>query len=121
VLEDKDTASLLDAANIVEVQLSQNPTWLETIFGSLHQEVRHPAMFEVLKALHEKGATLLTINYDDLLERSSSLRRIGRSNMDDILMFKRRDLEGVFHVHGSYYDPDEVVLDTISSAANSCK
>jgi hypothetical protein len=114
-LEDPDTDSLLGAANILRNQLArqgQFPTWLETVFGSLHQEVRHPALLEVLKLVHEKGAILLTTNYDDLLERYCGLRRIGRSNQDDILRFRRGDLDGVFHVHGSYHDPHEVVLDT---------
>jgi hypothetical protein len=114
-LEDPDTDSLLDAANTLSSQLTQHgqvPTWLETVFGSLDQEIRHPAILEALKALHEKGATLLTTNYDDLLEKYCHLRRIGRSNQDEILKFKRGDLDGVFHVHGSYHDPQEVVLDT---------
>jgi hypothetical protein len=39
------------------------------------------------------------------------LRRIGPSNMDDILNFKCRILDGIFHVHGSYHNTNEVVLD----------
>jgi len=113
-LEDTDTDSLMDAANILTGQLAEQgqfPTWLETVFGNLYREVRHPAILEVLKALHEKGATLLTTNYDDLLEKFCDVRRVGRSNKDDILKFKRSELNGIFHVHGSYHDPDEVVLD----------
>jgi hypothetical protein len=114
-LERTDTDSLLNAANIVRGQLDlhvQFPTWLETVFGSLYEEVRHRDILEVLKLLHKKGATLLTTNYDDLLEKACNVRRIGRSNRDDILKFRRGDLDGVFHVHGSYQDPDEVVLDS---------
>ena len=114
-LEDPDTGSLLDAANILSSQLTQNgqfPTWLESVFGNLYEEVRHPAILDTLKTLHQKGATILTTNYDDLLEQSCGLPRIGRSNKDEILKFKRGDLDGVFHVHGSYHDPHEVVLDT---------
>ena len=114
-LENGNTESLLDAVSIMRNQLSQHgqlPTWLDTVFGSLYQEVRHPAILEVLKMLHENGATLLTTNYDDLLEKFSGLHRIGRSNTDNILKFKSGDLDGVFHVHGSYQDPEEVVLDT---------
>jgi len=114
-LEDPDTDSLLDAANILSSQLKQNgqfPTWLESVFDNLHQEVRHPAILDTLKALHQKGATILTTNYDDLLEKSCGLPPIGRSNKDEILRFKRGDLDGVFHVHGSYHNPHEVVLDT---------
>jgi hypothetical protein len=113
-LEEKDTDSLLDAAHIMVSQLNQRvqfPTWLETVFGNLYQEVRHSAVLEMLKALHERGATLLTTNYDDLLEKSCNLIRIGRSNQADILKFKSRKLDGVFHVHGSYHDPDEIILD----------
>jgi hypothetical protein len=60
-------------------------------------------------------------NHDDLLRRECSLRRIGRSNRDKVLQFKRGDLDGVFHVHGSYHDPREVVLDTFDycKVANS--
>ena len=114
-LEKTDTDSLLNAANIVRGQLDlygQFPTWLETVFGSLYEEVRHRDIIDVLKILHEKGATLLTTNYDDLLEKACNMRRIGRSNRDDILKFRRGNLDGVFHVHGSYQDPDEVVLDS---------
>lgn len=48
----------------------------------------------------------------DLLGRECSLRYIGRSNRDEVLQFKRGDLDSVFHVHGSYHDPRKVVLDT---------
>ncbi|KEF61211.1 uncharacterized protein A1O9_02776 [Exophiala aquamarina CBS 119918] len=114
-LEDGDTDSLLDAAGILRDQLTrmgQFPTWLGSIFDSLYQEVRQPAILDVLHTLHQEGATLLTTNYDDLLERHCELRRIGRSNQDDVLRFKRGDIDGVFHIHGSYHDPGEVVLDT---------
>jgi hypothetical protein len=116
-LGNTDTESLLDAANILKSLLDQQgqfATWLETVFCTLEAEVRHPAIFKVLKALHNKGATLLTTNYDDLLERFCGLQRIGRSNKDDVQRFKRGDVDGVFHVHGSYHNPDEVVLDTKS-------
>lgn len=112
-LQGPDTDGTLDAADILGRQLAQHglfPTWLETVFGNL--EIRHPALLEVLKALHEKSAILLTTNYDDILERYCGLRRIGRSNQDDIIRFRRGDLDGVFHVHGSWHDPQEVVLDT---------
>jgi hypothetical protein len=109
-----DPDSLLDAANIMASQMRRNgqlPTWLESVFGSLYSEVRHPAILEVLQALHKKGATLLTTNYDDILEKACNLTHIGRSKLDEILKFKRGDLDGIFHVHGSYHDPNEVVLD----------
>jgi len=114
-LEDPEVDGLLDAANTVSSQLKQHgqfPTWLESVFGSLSQEIRCPALLDVLKALYERGATLLTTNYDDILEKHCGLQRIGRSNQDDVSRFRRGDLNGIFHIHGSYHDAHEVVLDT---------
>ena len=93
-LEDPEVNGLLDTANIMSSQINQHgqfPTWLESVFGSLSQEVRHPALIDVLKALHERGATLLTINYDDFLEKSYGLQHIGRSNQDNVSRFQRGD------------------------------
>jgi hypothetical protein len=39
------------------------------------------------------------------------LQRISPSNKDEIPRFKRGDIDGVLHVHGSYQDPNQVVLD----------
>ena len=114
-LEDPEVNGLLDAADIMSSQMKQHgqfATWLESVFGSLSQEVRHPALMDVLKALYERGATLLTTYYDDILEKQCGIDRISRSNQDDISRFQRGDLNGVFHIHGSYHDVHEVVLDT---------
>jgi hypothetical protein len=114
-LQNPDINGMLDAANILSSQLRQHgqfPTWLQSVFGSLDQDVRHPAILEALKKLHDNGAILLTTNYDDILEKYCGLRHIGRSKIEDIVKFRRGDLGGVFHVHGSYHDPQEVVLDT---------
>jgi hypothetical protein len=114
-LEDPEVDGLLDAANILSSQLKQHgqfPTWLESVFGSLSQEIRHPALLDALMALHKRGAILLTTNYDDILEKHCGLQRIGRSNQDDVSRYRRGDLDRVFPLHGSYHDAHEVVLDT---------
>jgi hypothetical protein len=114
-LEDPEVDGLLDAANVLSSQMKQHgqfPTWLESVFGSLSHEVRHPDLLDMLNALHERGATLLTTNYDDVLDKYCGLQRVGRSNQDDVLRFQRGDIDGVFHIHGSYHDAHEVVLDT---------
>jgi tetratricopeptide (TPR) repeat protein len=114
-LEDPEVDGVLDAANIISSQMKQYgqfPTWLDSVFGSLSQETRHPDLLDMLKALHERGATLLTTNYDDVLEKYCGLQRVGRSNQDNISRFQHGDLDGVFHIHGSYHDAHEVVLDT---------
>jgi hypothetical protein len=89
-LEDPEIDGLLDTANIVSSQMKhhgQFPIWLESVFGSLSQETRHPDLLDMLKALYERGATLLTTNYDDILEKYYGLQRVGRSNQDDISRF----------------------------------
>jgi hypothetical protein len=114
-LEDPEVDGILDAASILSHQMKQHgqyPTWLESVFGSLSQEIRYPALLDALNALHDRGATLLTTNYDDVLEKYCGLQRVGRSNKDDVARFRRGDLKGVFHIHGSYHDSHEVVLDT---------
>jgi len=114
-LEDPDVDGLLEATNTMSSQMEQHgqfPTWLESVFGSLSQEIRHPDLLDVLKALHERGATLLTTNYDDVLDKHCGLQHIGRSNQDDVSRFQRGDLNGVFHIHGSFYNAHEVVLNT---------
>jgi hypothetical protein len=114
-LENGDTKSVLSAAKIMRSQLEchgQYPTWLHTVFANLQREVRHPEILNVLKDLHDRGAKLVTTNYDDLLEIYCGLRHIGRSNKDELQRYKRGTSNGVFHVHGSYHDSTEVVLDT---------
>ena len=113
-LEEDDPEALLDAADALTNQMrrcGQYPTWLEFVFGNLFNEVRHPAVLEALRALHQSGATLLTTNFDDLLERFCGINSVNRSDKDKFLRFKRGDLDGVLHVHGIYHEPDEVVLD----------
>lgn len=110
--------SVLRAANITKTELNDRgkyATWLETVFHNLHNEVSegHRAIYEVLGALHKRGATLLTTNYDNLLEHFCALESIGRSNTKHFLEFRSGRRTGVFHIHGSYLEPEEVVLDAI--------
>jgi hypothetical protein len=49
------------------------PTWLESVFGSLHCEVTYPEVLEALREFHRKGARLMTTNYDELLEHYCGL------------------------------------------------
>ena len=85
---------------------------MESVFGNLSQEIRHPALLDVIKALHDRGATLLTTNYDDILENHCGIPRVGRLDKNVILRFRGGDVRGVFHIHGSYHNSEEVVLDT---------
>jgi hypothetical protein len=114
-LKVSDTNSLLEAANILKSLLDEHgkfPNWLGTVFCGLHEEIRHPEILDALKALHERGVPLLTTNYDEILEYHCKIPHIRPSEAGDGLRFMRGDLDGVFHVHGSYHYPRDVVLDT---------
>ena len=92
----------------------QFPTWLESVFGSLHRYVTNPKVLEVLRRFHQNGAKLMTTNYDDLLERHCNLQRVRRLIPEDIRKYEQGTLDGIFHIHGSFHDPGEVVLDPIA-------
>ena len=114
LLEDDALESSLNAASFITQHLRQKgkfSTWLDSVFGNLNREIRHPAILEALRNLFQKGALLLTTNYDDLLEKICQSREIGRSDQSELLRFKRGELEGILHIHGSHHHPDEVVLD----------
>ncbi|OQV00177.1 NB-ARC domain-containing protein [Cladophialophora immunda] len=89
------------------------PNWLDSVFGSLHQEVNHPEIFEALRKFHERGARLMTTNYDELLEHHCGLHRVRRMILEDVRKYEQGTLDGVFHIHGSFQDPQEVVLDPV--------
>ena len=92
----------------------QFPTWLDSVFSSLHHEVNHPEVFETLREFHRRGARLMTTNYDELLEHYCGLHCVQRLNPDDVRKYERCTSNGVFHIHGSFQYPQEVVLDPIS-------
>jgi hypothetical protein len=114
---DAELYTVLLACGYLKAVLHRNdlfPTWLESVFGSLHREVTHPEVFEALHRLHRRGARLMTTNYDDLLEHYCNLQPIRRSIPDDVKRYGQGTLDGVFHIHGSFRDPQDVVLDPIS-------
>ncbi|KAF1813768.1 hypothetical protein P152DRAFT_448176 [Eremomyces bilateralis CBS 781.70] len=121
---DSHPEDLLEAARILKLFLDQAhqwPTWLKAVFGDLSKEVRYPAVLDVLKSLHDRGAMLLTTNYDNLFEEGyCRLRRISRSHHDDLLKFQSRDLRGILHVHGSYHDPSDIILDATDYEKVQC-
>src|SRR5262249_20653567 len=90
------------------------PTWLKSVFGSLHQHVTNPEVLEALHRFHQMGAKLMTTNYDDLLERQCGLQRVCRSIPGEVRKYEQGILNGVLHIHGSFLDPEEVVLDPVS-------
>ena len=114
LLNDNTPGSYLDAASYMTRHLRQNgkfSTWLDSVFGNLDREVRYPAILEALRSLFQQGAMLLTTNYDDLLEKTCQSPYIGRSDRGELLRFKRGELKGILHLHGSHHYPNEIVMD----------
>jgi hypothetical protein len=89
------------------------PSWLDSVFGSLHHEVNHTGVYKALRDFHRRGARLMTTNYDELLEHYCGLHRVQRLIPEEVRKYERCTSNGVFHIHGSYQDPQEVVLDPI--------
>jgi hypothetical protein len=115
-LESRSAEGFSDAAMIMKARLEQNkryPTWLTSVFRDVSDEIQDHRVLDALKMLHKEGAMLLTTNYDDILEKHCDLQRVGRSSLEDVLKFKSGDKDGIFHLHGSYEDPQEVVLDVV--------
>ncbi|KAI1657227.1 hypothetical protein F4813DRAFT_83135 [Daldinia decipiens] len=53
---------------------------------------------------------LLTTNYDDLLEKHCGIPPVGRSDEYELASFQRKSFDGVFHPHGHWKDPENIVL-----------
>lgn len=115
-LSQSETETHLLAAQILRKELEDAghfAVWLDSVFDDL--PIKNKALLDALQAFHEKGATLLTTNYDHLLDRYCRLETIHRSATNDLLRFRRGRAfkDGVFHIHGSYQNPDDVILDPI--------
>jgi NAD-dependent SIR2 family protein deacetylase len=107
--------TVLRSCNYLKDELDEDkqfPTWFHSVFGSLH-EVYHPEVSQARRGFHRRVAGLLTKNYDELLQHHCELQRIRRSIPDDVRKYEQGTLNGVFHMHGSFQDPKEVVRDSI--------
>lgn len=97
----------LDVAEEVEKALGREfRLWLHKTVGALGVKDA-----SVIDAVHGLGAPIATTNYDDLLTRGRSVRHVPWTNVaaaQEILRGHRRD--AVLHLHGSFDDPDSVVL-----------
>jgi hypothetical protein len=111
-LEKATTRNLIDAAQQIHDWLDRkegNPRyfWLKESIGQL--KVKDPKLIEALAKL---GGLLATLNYDELCEEVTG--RPGfhwkqQAKIDDHI--NRRSNAFIFHMHGSWQEPDSVVLD----------
>jgi len=109
------TDNMLESAGTLKRLLGPRfPTWLSDVFDGLRDEVRHDSILMSLKKLHQKRATLLTTNYDDLLEEWCKIPAIDGSNPEQLARWKRKEpgADAVFHPHGYWKNPQNVVLNT---------
>ncbi|KAI0108505.1 SIR2-like domain-containing protein [Daldinia grandis] len=84
--------------------------WLKHQFDSLYDTTVDRNILDSLRRLHRHGAMLITTNYDDLLEKHCGIPPIGRSDEYELLSFQRKSFDGVFHPHGHWKDPENIIL-----------
>ncbi|KAI0112388.1 SIR2-like domain-containing protein [Nemania sp. FL0031] len=85
--------------------------WLQFQFRDLYEKVTDHSALDSLKALHARGAYLITTNYDDLLERKCGLQPCDSTTENALKKFvahKRKEM--VFHPHGYWEHTESVVL-----------
>ncbi|MDA1048967.1 MAG: SUMF1/EgtB/PvdO family nonheme iron enzyme [Planctomycetota bacterium] len=101
---------LLAAAELVHNRLSENgggelARWLRVTFEPLE-----PENHAVIHALAALDLPLLTTNYDDLIEKATSLKYITWKEARHVARFVRGDDRRVLHLHGHWDQPESVVL-----------
>lgn len=103
-----------EAINRLEGLFTKRPDlfagWLKHQFHSLYDITVDRSILDSLRQLHRHGAMLLTTNYDDLLEKHCGIPPVGRSDEYDLVSFQRKSFDGVFHPHGHWRDPENIVL-----------
>ncbi|CAH2315728.1 Hypothetical predicted protein [Pelobates cultripes] len=90
---------------------------LMEVFDGLESHIQNPTVLKSIVSLMDKGAKVLTTNYDNLLELYG--QKMGRPMKSLDLNDKVKVLQwvqsyisyGVLHIHGLYTDPCGVILD----------
>lgn len=106
-----DVDSLIAVAEQITLLLKKRSSgtyrgWLRETIGSLQ-----PSSPEIIAALDQIPGTLATLNYDGLIEQVTGRRTVtwkDRERTQDLL--RGEPPPGVLHLHGSWEDPDSVVL-----------
>ncbi|KAI8966648.1 SIR2-like domain-containing protein [Daldinia sp. FL1419] len=113
-LPDRTTQDQFEAINRLEELFTKRPDlfagWLKHQFNTLYDITEDRSILDSLRQLHRHGAMLLTTNYDDLLEKHCGIPPVGRTDTTGLLSYQRKSLDGVFHPHGHWKDPDNIVL-----------
>lgn len=101
---------LLSAAELVQNRLSKNgggefARWLREAFEELQVEDD-----SVINSLHALNLPIVTTNYDDLIEKATSLKQATWRDHCTVSRFIRGDGQHVLHLHGFWEEPESVVL-----------
>lgn len=84
--------------------------WLEDSIGQL--VAAEPRLIRAIQGL---GSLVTTLNYDTLIEQVTEWTSIDLSNHEDVTRcIRERNRDVVIHLHGSWKNPESIVLDRLS-------
>ncbi|XP_063290203.1 protein FAM118A-like [Pelobates fuscus] len=90
---------------------------LMKVFEDLESRIQDPAILQSIISLMDKGAMVLTTNYDNLLElygqkMGKPMESLDLNDKVKVLQWVQSRIRyGVVHIHGSYRDPCGMILD----------
>ncbi|CAH2285527.1 Hypothetical predicted protein [Pelobates cultripes] len=90
---------------------------LMKVFNDLESHIQNSTVLESIVSLMDKGAKVLTTNYDNLLElygqkMGRPMESIDLNDKVKVLQWVQNHIKyGVLHIHGLYTDPCGVILD----------
>nr|XP_009513665.1 PREDICTED: LOW QUALITY PROTEIN: protein FAM118A [Phalacrocorax carbo] len=90
---------------------------LMEVFDNL-EHIQNPVVLQLIPKRMERGTTVLTTNYDNLLEifgqqQGKPMESLHLKDKDKVLQQARGHIKyGVLHIHGLYTDPCGMVLDS---------
>ena len=101
---------LLSAAELVQNKLSKDgggefARWLREAFEELQVEDN-----SVINSLHALNLPIVTTNYDDLIEKATSLKQATWRDKSKVSRIIRGESRHVLHLHGYWDEPESVVL-----------
>ena len=82
--------------------------WMRDVLGNLTPEVG--AMQNALRAISASKIPIATLNYDTLVEKSVGLQAIDFVDIDSVMRWTRKEVEGVLHLHGVWTNPANCVF-----------
>jgi len=113
------TDDLVGVANVLYKRLGapdggEYSRWLRETAGSFHKDIRVRAVLDALAVHQGRGVMLATTNYDHLLEAVTDLKPATWRRPADVERAISGEEPRILHLHGSWVDPDSVVLGTHS-------